>query len=122
MEGELDLSSVNTLNWQRDQDLQGEDFFNTIAFPLATFKSKSIDGKKVKGDLTLRGKTKEITLECEIHPVTANSDGKPFSLVTLSGEIKLKDFGIVSDRKLERGQAFMGDKVAIKAHLGGRLN
>ena len=122
VDGELDLRSVNTLNWQRDQDLQGADFFNTLEFPIAMFKSKSVDGKKVKGDLTLKGKTKEVTLACEIHPVTANPDGKPFALVTLSGEIKLKDFGIVSDRKLERGQAFMGDTVAIKAYLGGVLH
>ena len=62
--------SLDTANAGRDGHLKGPDFFNAKQFPTITFKSKSVapTGRnvyKVKGDLTLHGVTKEVTVTVE---------------------------------------------------------
>lgn len=67
---EVATDSVSTGNIKRDGHLKSGDFFNASEFPKATFKSKSFTktGENtfdVKGDFTLRGTTKEITVKLE---------------------------------------------------------
>ena len=63
---EVDITSVDTANADRDKHLRTPDFFNAGAFPTARFTStatKLLDPKKaaVTGDLTLLGKTQPVT-------------------------------------------------------------
>lgn len=62
----IKVDSVDTNNKQRDTHLRGPDFFNAKQFASITFKStsvKAIDGGyEVKGDLTIHGVTKPVTL------------------------------------------------------------
>ena len=60
--------SVDTNNAKRDQHLRGPDFFDAKQFPAITFTSKQVERKDphtfaVKGDLTLHGVTREVTLD-----------------------------------------------------------
>jgi len=53
---------------ERDAHLKAPDFFDVAKFPTITFKSKKIesvapDKFKITGDLTMRGVTKEVTLD-----------------------------------------------------------
>ncbi len=64
VEIEVDAASVDTGNEKRDGHLRSNDFFGAKQNPKITFKSKSVKKLKdkefeVKGDLTLRGTTKE---------------------------------------------------------------
>ena len=66
----IDLKSINTQNANRDNDLRGAEFFDVTRFPSATFKSKRVEpgasgAFKLVGDLTIRGTTKEVTLDAE---------------------------------------------------------
>jgi polyisoprenoid-binding protein YceI len=58
--------SVDTGNNKRDDHLRSPDFFNVKQYPGVSFKSTSVkaikDGYEVKGDLTLHGQSKEVTL------------------------------------------------------------
>lgn len=68
--------SVDTHNELRDRHLKGPDFFNTKENPTLTFKStawKKTGGQTydVTGEITLRGKSKTITV-----PVEHVGDGK----------------------------------------------
>ena len=61
----IDSKSINTRNDRRDAHLKSNDFFATDSFPTITFVSKKIEptGDKaylMTGDLTLRGRTKEV--------------------------------------------------------------
>lgn len=71
--------SIDTHSDGRDQHLRSPDFFNAKEFPEIVFESKSIaaagDGLKIKGDLTLLGKTKEIEVEAEY---IGTSEGERF--------------------------------------------
>src|SRR3989338_8024336 len=60
----VDVRSVYTRNGQRDSDLLGTELFDAVKFPRAQFSSKKIEGSKVTGDITIKGKTKEVVLDC----------------------------------------------------------
>lgn len=64
----IDTKSVNTGFPLFNEHIQGADFLDTTQFPTATFKSTKIvfKGDKptaVKGDLTIKGVTKPVTLK-----------------------------------------------------------
>ena len=79
--------------------LMSPDFFDAAKFPTATFKSKSVavDGTSadIVGDLTIKGVTKEVTLDASLVGVGANPMSKKetvgFSATTT---IKRSDFGL----------------------------
>ncbi|MBU3011960.1 YceI family protein [Polaribacter vadi] len=96
----INLKSVDTNDEKRDNHLQQADFFNTKMHPKMTFKSTSVQKTSVKeyivkGNLTLRGVTKEITLN-----ITHNGTIKdPFGSdaragLKIEGKINREDFGI----------------------------
>jgi polyisoprenoid-binding protein YceI len=58
----VDLTSVETDSKGLDGHLQKEDFFDTAAYPTATFTSTSI----VSGDLTVKGATKSAMMEASV--------------------------------------------------------
>lgn len=63
----IPADSVDSNNQNRDRHLKSADFFSAEEFPTLAFKSKSVakTGDKtfaVTGDLTFRGKTKEVVL------------------------------------------------------------
>jgi len=64
----IDTTSVNTGVPQLDKHLQSKDFFDSAAYPTATFVGDrfTFDGDKVvavSGTLTLRGETQPLTLK-----------------------------------------------------------
>lgn len=63
----IDAKSINTRINQRDNHLRSNDFFATDSFPTITFASKFVnklaeDRVNITGDLTIRGRTKTITV------------------------------------------------------------
>jgi polyisoprenoid-binding protein YceI len=63
----IDAKSVNTGFPVFNEHIQGEDFFNTAAYPTITFKSTRVKFKNdkpvaVDGDLTIKGVTRPVTL------------------------------------------------------------
>lgn len=67
---EIDVTSLNSNHAKRDKHIRGDDFLNVAEYPTATFASTSFeeigDGKAImKGDFTLHGVTKNITIDVE---------------------------------------------------------
>lgn len=65
---EIDTTSVNSNHAERDKHLRSEDFLDVAKFPTATFESTSVkasgpDKATITGKLTLRGVTKDVTIE-----------------------------------------------------------
>lgn len=66
----IDVASISTNQGKRDEHLKSPDFFDAAKYPAITFKSRSATsaqgGKfKVTGDLTIKGTTKEVTIELD---------------------------------------------------------
>ena len=117
-EATLDVSTINTREPDRDKHLKSADFFDVANFSAITFKSKRTekgpDGLKVTGDLTIRGTTREVTLEVD-GPTPATKDPWGFTRVGASATTKInrKDFGLTWNQALETGGVLVGEEVKI---------
>jgi polyisoprenoid-binding protein YceI len=118
----VETSSIFTDLEERDNELKGEDLFNAKEFPLMTFKStsfKKVQGNKyvMLGDLTIKGITKQITLDVTITGPNAHPNPLNKSLqFGMKGTtvIKRSDFGIGGHLT----SAFVSDEVQIRATGG----
>ncbi|MDL0432126.1 YceI family protein [Marinobacter sp. TBZ242] len=98
----VDTSSVDSNHAERDKHLREEDFLYVREYPEATFKSTKVvvDDKgeaDIIGDLTLRGVTKEITLDVEMVGHGKDPWGGYRMGFEAGTEFKLTDFGIPMD-------------------------
>ncbi|MEY3701692.1 MAG: hypothetical protein RI891_984 [Gemmatimonadota bacterium] len=98
----IDTRTINTRIERRDAHLKSNDFFAADSFPTATFKSAIVnkvgeDRLNITGDLTIRGKTKRVTLPTRlVFFDAARSVGR------VKGEtvINRKEYGINFDSNL----------------------
>ena len=116
---EIDVASLDTGNGQRDGHLKGADFFDATKFPKMTFKSKKVKsagkGKfTVTGDLTIKGVTKEVTLDVD-GPTEQIKDMQGGTRVGASASTKInrKDFGVSWNKALDNGSSVVGDDVKV---------
>ncbi|WP_040886834.1 YceI family protein [Marinobacter santoriniensis] len=98
----IDTASVDSNHAERDKHLRSEDFLYVDKYPQASFKSKRIemqgDGEAdIIGDLTLRGVTREVTLDAEMIGHGADPWGGYRMGFEAETELRLKDFGIPMD-------------------------
>jgi polyisoprenoid-binding protein YceI len=116
---EVELSSVDTNNADRDAHLRSTDFFDTDNQPVMTFRSTSITGAgenyELAGDLTIAGITKPVTFDVEfngteVHP----GDQSTHAGFSASGQIKRSDFGIDFGIIPGAEKLMLGDKVKIE--------
>ena len=67
----IDVASVNTGNERRDEHLRSGDFFEADAHPYITFESTRVweasENRLIaRGDLTIKGETREVDLPIEV--------------------------------------------------------
>ncbi len=119
----LDAASVNTDHAKRDEHLRSEDFFDVAKHPTVTFISKKMirvdeNRLKVVGDLTIRGVTKEITVDVEgPTPEVKDPGGNIRRGATGTSKINRKDFGMVWHKVLDNGGLVVGDDVNISVEV-----
>jgi polyisoprenoid-binding protein YceI len=118
VEATVVLDSIDTGNADRDAHLRSADFFDTDEHTLLTYASTGVrfDGDDfwIDGELTLRGVTRPVPLQLEIHgfqPTTPFGDTR----AGFSGraEIDRRDFGVTFNVPLEGGGVGLGNKVEI---------
>lgn len=116
---EVDDASIDTGNSQRDDHLRTGDFFDAPSHPKITFKSTRIEPKGeseyvVHGDLTMRGVTKPVALDVELHGTSKNPWGKTVAGLSARATINRKDFGVSYNAVLDAGGVAVGEKVKIE--------
>lgn len=94
----VDLSSVDTGNETRDNDLRSENFFDASAHPKMTYQSTALrpngDTFLLDGDLTIRGATRPVTLLVEINGFGPDPYGGTRAGFSATGAIDRTEFGI----------------------------
>jgi polyisoprenoid-binding protein YceI len=114
----IDASSIDTREPQRDAHLRSADFLEVEKFPTLTFNSRRVqrvadDDYKVTGDLTIRGVTREVTLDVTSQGRTTDPWGNERSGFAATTKIKRSDYGLVWNQALETGGVVVGDEVRI---------
>jgi polyisoprenoid-binding protein YceI len=114
---EIDTTTLTTGDAQRDGHLRSADFLDVEHFPRITFKSHRIEGAgehfKVVGDLTIRGTTREVTLDTTFNGTGTSPYGKELAGYSAQLEINRKDFGLNWNVALEAGGVLVSDTVKI---------
>lgn len=114
---EVKTASIETLKAERDTHLRTPDFFDAERFPTMTFRSTKVDVKdksiRTEGDLTIRDKTKRVTLDGTYNGRFKDPWGKMRTAFIASTKINRQDFGVSYNAPFEQiGQ--IGDEVAIE--------
>ena len=118
----IDASSISTNNDDRDTHLKSPDFFEVEKYPEITFVSKSIkkvddDEYQLVRDLTIKGTTKEITLDTEFGGFMKDPYGNEKAGFSISGKLNRKDFGLNWNAALEAGGVMVGNEIKINAEV-----
>jgi polyisoprenoid-binding protein YceI len=116
---DADVNSINTKNEQRDGHLKSPDFFDTAKHPKMAFVSTSV--KKVSdfellvtGNLTMRGVTKEITLDVVYNGTVAGFGGNQVAGFEIRGKLNRFDFGLQWSAMTEAGGVVVSNEVKIE--------
>lgn len=118
----IDAASIDTDVQRRDEHLRSADFLDVGNHPEIVFRSTKIeklaDGEyRATGDLTIRGVTRQVTLDLEV----AGPINDPFGNLRLGvdGQVTInrKDFGVSWSQVLDNGGLVVADDVKISFSL-----
>ncbi|MCO4769801.1 MAG: YceI family protein [Deltaproteobacteria bacterium] len=121
----IDIASISTENSKRDEHLKSPDFFDAANHPTMTFKSKKVvnvgaDGTSfdLVGDLTMRGTTKEVTLNVtDWVSGVVDPWGNTKSGATAKTTVNRTEYGLEWNNVLETGGLVVGEDVTIELEL-----
>ncbi len=109
----VETASLNSFHPVRDEHLKGPDFFDAAKYPEMTFKSTA--WKKVKenvfaitGDFTLRGVTRQVTLDAEFVGIGAGMKDEKRAGFEAVFTIKRSDYGM---------SAYLPDAIADEVRI-----
>ena len=116
----IQAASLVTGDDQRDGHLRSPDFLDVETYPTITFRSTRVDRRKdgefeLRGDLTVRDVTREVTLRGEFAGPVTNPWGNRVVGFELDGELNREDFGLTWNLALEAGGVLVSKK--IKLHI-----
>lgn len=116
---EADVNSINTKNEQRDTHLKSADFFDAENHPKMIFESSSImkisDFElQVKGSLTMRGITKEVTLDVIYNGTVSGFGEVKVAGFEVRGKINRFDYGLQWNAVTEAGGVVVSNEVKIE--------
>lgn len=122
VEAKIDATSLNTRSEQRDAHLRSADFLDAEKYPYLTFKSKRVEQTsknqgRLIGDLTIRGVTREVTLDVTYNGQITNPWGTTVAGFAADTKINRKDWGLTWNQVLEGGSLLVSEEITIHIEL-----
>jgi polyisoprenoid-binding protein YceI len=122
VDAQVDASSVDTRDNNRDTHLRSPDFFDVQKYPTITFKSSKVESAggneyNVTGDLSIRGVTKPVTFKSEYQGQGKNPYGLLVAGLSAKTKINRKDWGLTWNVGLEAGGVLVSEDVNIEIDL-----
>lgn len=125
VEVEIAAASIDTGVADRDGHLRSADFLDTEQFPTITFRSKRVEGAmkqegdhfRVVGDLSIRGTTFEVTLDCVYEGMGKDPWGGTRAGARVTGRIDRRDWGLKWNQALETGGILVANEVRIEIEV-----
>jgi len=118
----IDVTAIDTKNPDRDAHLRGPDFFDVERYPSITFRSHSVraladNQLQISGELTIRGVTRNETLNAELSEPVTDPWGNVKRGVTATARLNRKDFGVSWNAAMDAGGVVVGDNVDVTIEL-----
>jgi polyisoprenoid-binding protein YceI len=118
----IEAASVDTHDTLRDAYLKSHEFFDVARYPHITFRSNRVEpaGKdrlRVTGDLTIRGVSRELTLDVAKQGSGTDAQGKPKVGFLARSSISRSDWGLKWSQALEAGGVLVAEKVDIELDI-----
>lgn len=122
----MQAATVETKDENRDNHLRTNDFFDVENHPTWTFTSTAIRPVTatewhVDGDLTIRGVTKQVTLDAILEGVVQDPFGLHRVGFSASTTINRDDYGVSFNAALEAGGLVVSKKVDIDLEVEATL-
>lgn len=124
VEVRIDAASIDTNVEDRDEHLRSEDFLAVSSYPDITFRSTRVEGRpfeddsfRLVGDLTIRGTTREVTLEATHEGTGEDPWGNTRAGFSAETTIDRRDFGLTWNQALEKGGILVGHDVDIRLEV-----
>jgi polyisoprenoid-binding protein YceI len=117
--GSIRVASLETLQETRDAHLRSPDFFDVERYPEISFYAEAMQFNgddshfALSGQLTIKGVTRPIALEGELHGIVIDGDGRERIALGLRGQLDRSDYGLVWNRALETGNLLVGETVDL---------
>lgn len=128
VEVELDPAAIDTGNEQRDQHLRSADFLEAEKHPAMMFRSTGLERKRqgppeageeftLRGELTIRGITHPVTLECTYEG--RGQDPWGGERVSFSGKTKIdrRQWGLTWNQALETGGVLVSNDLKVNVEV-----
>jgi polyisoprenoid-binding protein YceI len=118
---EIPAETINTRVADRDAHLRSADFLDVENHPTLNFRSTGVvknDGNEfvLRGELSIRGVSREVELSVEFDGVAASPFGTEVLAFTATTEFDREDFGIMWNQALEAGGVMVSKKVKVEIH------
>lgn len=125
VEVEIGAASIDTGAGDRDAHLQSADFLDVETHPKLTFRTRRVEGAmkkegdrfQVAGDLTIRGTTREVTLEAVYEGTGKDPWGGTRVGIRASATIDRRDWGLQWNQALETGGILVGNDLRIEIEV-----
>ena len=122
---EIAAASIDTGSPDRDAHLRSADFLDVENHPTITFRSKRVDGAakkagdrfKVTGDLTIRGTTLEVTLDCEFEGTGKDPWGGIRAGSRATATLDRREWGLKWNQALETGGILVANEVRVEIEV-----
>jgi polyisoprenoid-binding protein YceI len=113
----IDANSIDTNNEERDTHLRGPDFFDTERFDeikfVTTGYTKENGVYKIKGDMTMLGQTKPLSMPVNLVGIGQGPFGERRAGFFTKFTIKRSDFG------MDKMQGQIGDNISVTFSFEG---
>lgn len=115
---EIQTTSVETGNADRDKHLRGGDFFDVEKYPTIVFDATRVeqddDIYTLIGDLTINGKTQPVSVEFEFAGATTDPWGGFRAGFEGRATINRRDWGLGWNVALDKGGVLVGEKIKLE--------
>ena len=116
--GTIDAASLSTRLGVRDEHLRSSDFLDVENHPHIEFASSEVridagGAVTMQGRLTIRGVTRDVTLEGELHGPGRDDEGAERIGLALEGRLDRRDFGLTWNAAVEGGGLLVGNRVDL---------
>jgi polyisoprenoid-binding protein YceI len=118
----IDASSIDTGVAARDTHLRNADFLDVKRHPDITFRTLQVTvpqpGQlRVVGQLTIKGRAAEVTLEVEHSGVTRDPWGNERAGFSAKTAINRRDFGVIGNLTLDRRGVVIGERIDVEIDI-----